>query len=82
MRAPTTLCKNDKIPDMTSSDSTPGQLRAIAELRWRMFVNGLRSRRGKVELASRIIVTSAFAFGGLGSFRLRDRTLLVFRVAR
>lgn len=44
------------------------QLTAIAELRWRMFVNGLRSRRGKMELASRIIVTSAFALGGLGGF--------------
>src|SRR5579862_3463675 len=44
-----------------------GQLTAIAYLRWRMFVNGLRSRRGKLELVSRIIVTLAFAFGGLGS---------------
>lgn len=45
-----------------------GQLTAIAELRWRMFVNGLRSKRGKMELLSRIIVTAAFAFGGLGGF--------------
>ena len=44
------------------------QLTAIAELRWRMFVNGLRSKRGKMELVSRIIVTAAFALGGLGSF--------------
>jgi ABC-2 type transport system permease protein len=44
------------------------QLAAVAHLRWRMFVNGLRSRRGKLELVSRIIVTSAFAFGGLGGF--------------
>jgi ABC-2 type transport system permease protein len=44
------------------------QLSAIAELRWRMFVNGLRSKRGKMELASRIIVTLAFALGGLGGF--------------
>jgi ABC-2 type transport system permease protein len=42
------------------------QLTAIAYLRWRMFVNGLRSRRGKLELVSRIIVTLAFAVGGLG----------------
>ena len=33
-----------------------------------MFVNGLRSKRGKMELFSRIIVTAAFAFGGLGGF--------------
>jgi ABC-2 type transport system permease protein len=44
------------------------QLIAIAALRWRMFVNGLRSKRGKMELVSRIIVTAAFALGGLGGF--------------
>ncbi len=44
------------------------QLTAIAELRWRMFVNRLRSKRGKMELVSRIIVTAAFSFGGFGGF--------------
>jgi ABC-2 type transport system permease protein len=44
------------------------QLSAIAELRWRMFVNRLRSKRGKMELASRIIVTAAFSLGGFGGF--------------
>lgn len=44
------------------------QLAAIAELRWRMFVNGLRSRRGKMELASCIIVSGAFVLGGVGGF--------------
>ncbi len=44
------------------------QLAAIAHLRWRMFLNGLRSRRGKAELVSRAIVTSAFAIGGFGGF--------------
>ena len=33
-----------------------------------MFVNGLRSKRGKMELASRIIVGSAFVVGGFGGF--------------
>jgi ABC-2 type transport system permease protein len=47
-----------------------GQLTAIADLRWRMFVNGLRSKRGKMELASRIIVTTAFALAGVGGFTL------------
>src|ERR1035441_4418469 len=46
------------------------QLTAIAELRWRMFVNGLRSKRGKMELVSRILVTLAFSVGGLGGFSL------------
>jgi ABC-2 type transport system permease protein len=44
------------------------QLTAIADLRWRMFLNGLRSKRGKMELASRILVTFVFALGGLGGF--------------
>jgi ABC-2 type transport system permease protein len=52
----------------TSSLHRRDQVAAIAELRWRMFVNGLRSKRGKMELASRIMVTSAFAFGGLVGF--------------
>src|SRR5579872_2742095 len=46
----------------------PGQIPAIAQLRWRMFVNGLRTRRGKMELASRVFVTLAFAVAGLGGF--------------
>lgn len=44
------------------------QLAAVADLRWRMFMNGLRTRRGKMELASRTIVTSVFALGGIGGF--------------
>ncbi len=55
-------------PKMKHSDSIPGQIPAIAQLRWRMFVNGLRSRRGKMELISRVLVTSAFAIGGIGGF--------------
>jgi len=43
-----------------------GQLRAIAWLRWRLFVNALRSTRDKMELLSQIIVGVAFAIGGLG----------------
>ncbi len=53
---------------MSSTVPKRGQLTAIATLRWRMFVNGLRSKRGKMELASRILMTLAFALGGLGGF--------------
>src|ERR1035438_696051 len=53
---------------MTPPKNVSGQISAIATLRWRMFVNGLRSKRGKMELASRIIVTAAFALGGFGGF--------------
>jgi ABC-2 type transport system permease protein len=47
--------------------SVGSQLSAIAELRWRMFVNRLRTRRGKVELVSRFFVTSVFTVFGLGA---------------
>ena len=43
-----------------------GQLTAIAWLRWRLFVNSLRSSRGVLELISRIVISFAFAVGGLG----------------
>jgi len=42
------------------------QLAAIAELRWRLFANALRTRRGKLELVSRVLISFAFAIGGLG----------------
>jgi ABC-2 type transport system permease protein len=45
---------------------TRAQLAAIAGVRWQMFVNSLRSTRGKMELVSRIMVGFAFAIGGLG----------------
>ncbi len=45
---------------------TRTQLAAIANLRWRLFVNSLRTKRGKTELVSRIIISLAFALGGLG----------------
>lgn len=57
-----------KRPKMSLGYSVSTQLKAIAELRWRMFVNGLRSRRGKTEFASRMVVSSVFAVGGLGGF--------------
>jgi len=46
------------------------QLTAIADLRWRMFLNGLRSQRGKTELASRIVVTAAFTLAGIVGFTI------------
>jgi len=46
--------------------NTRQQLAAVAELRWRLFVNALRTTRGKVELLSQILVGIAFTLGGLG----------------
>jgi ABC-2 type transport system permease protein len=54
--------------EMGSPDGLISQLTAVAQLRWRMFLNGLRTRRGKMELASGVIVTAASALGGLGAF--------------
>jgi len=42
------------------------QLTAIAWLRWRLFVNALRTTRGQMELLSHIFISLAFALGGLG----------------
>ena len=53
---------------MTSPIGVRGQVTAIVNLRWHMFVNGLRTRRGKMELVSRIFIILAFALGGFGSF--------------
>lgn len=42
------------------------QMAAVAELRWRIFVNSLRTVRGRLELASRIFISLAFVGGGIG----------------
>ena len=55
---------------------TADQLRLIAELRWRLFVNSLRSRGGKADLAGRAVAgvfigTGALVMGvllGIGSW--------------
>jgi ABC-2 type transport system permease protein len=49
-----------------SAGQERAQMVAIAWLRWRLFVNALRSSRGQLELVSRILVSFAFAVGGLG----------------
>ena len=48
-----------------TSTQTRAQLSAIAMVRWRAFVYSLRTRRGSMELASRIFMGLFFAFGGL-----------------
>jgi len=53
---------------MTTSIDRHGQITAVADLRWRLFINSLRSKRGKMELASRLLITLFFAIGGLGGF--------------
>jgi ABC-2 type transport system permease protein len=53
---------------MTLPPSLSSQLKAIAEVRWRIFANRLRSRQGKTEFASRMVVTSVFTLGGVAGF--------------
>ena len=42
------------------------QFRAIARLRWQLFFNSVRSTRGTMELASRLIIGSIMTVGALG----------------
>ena len=53
---------------MAGVTSVPGkqeQLRLIGWLRWRLFVNSLRTQRGKVDLISRIILSVGIVFVAL-----------------
>jgi ABC-2 type transport system permease protein len=52
--------------ELSPTVANNGQFAAIAELRWRTFVNALRTTRGKLELLSRILIGFAFAIGGIG----------------
>jgi ABC-2 type transport system permease protein len=56
------------MPHEMTRPEVSNQLTAVADLRWRMFLNGLRSRRGKMELASRLVITLVFVVGGIGGF--------------
>jgi ABC-2 type transport system permease protein len=42
------------------------QLEAIARVRWQIFVHSLRSKRGALELFSRIVIGAVITAGGLG----------------
>jgi ABC-2 type transport system permease protein len=48
------------------SASARAQYAAMAALRWHMFVNGLRSKRGAFELGARTVSFVLYAFMGLG----------------
>ena len=50
---------------MTDSSATPQPLN-IAWLRWRLFVNALRTTRGQLEFISRIFVGFLFSVIALG----------------
>ncbi|HET9409702.1 MAG TPA: hypothetical protein VFO39_20870 [Candidatus Sulfotelmatobacter sp.] len=50
---------------MSSPTNPLRQLITVGYLRWRMFVNGLRTRRGKTEMVARSVVGFAFGVGAL-----------------
>jgi ABC-2 type transport system permease protein len=43
-----------------------GQFAAIARVRWQLFVNSLRTIRGRLEMASRVMIGLWFFMGGVG----------------
>ncbi len=51
---------------VNGSPEMRGQFAAIAELRWNMFRHSLRTRRGKAELVSHILIGAFFFIFGLG----------------
>ena len=64
--------------ELNSASRQSGQLSAVPWLRWRLFVNALRTSRGVLELISRIIISFAFAVGGLGGGFLMAAMTSVF----
>jgi hypothetical protein len=43
------------------------QMAAVAELRWRLFINSLRTFHGRLKLASRIFLGIVFMAGGVAA---------------
>jgi len=54
------------VAELTFAPSVRDQLAAIARVRWQLFVNSLRTLRGRLELVSHIFITLGFAIGGIG----------------
>ena len=52
--------------ELTAAPSVREQLTVIARVRWQLFVNSLRTLRGRLELVSHIFITLGFAMGGIG----------------
>jgi ABC-2 type transport system permease protein len=58
--------------------SRRSQLTAIAWLRWRLFLNALRSTRGQLELLTQVFISLAFAGGGFGGAALMGTGAYIF----
>ncbi|HXW55361.1 MAG TPA: hypothetical protein VEJ67_06410 [Candidatus Cybelea sp.] len=51
---------------LIASTEARGQFAAIALVRWQLFVNSLRTIRGRLEMVSRVMISLWLALGGLG----------------
>jgi len=51
---------------MIFSGATRGQFAAIARLRWCIFINSLRTLRGRLEMVSKVFFTFGFSVMGIG----------------
>jgi len=51
---------------IAASNDSRAQLVAIASVRWQIFLHSLRSKRGAVELFSRVVIGAVITGGGLG----------------
>jgi ABC-2 type transport system permease protein len=49
-----------------NSSVARGQFAAIAQVRWQLFINSLRTMRGRLEMVSRVLIGFGFTMGGLG----------------
>ena len=52
--------------ELTVAPGVREQLAAVARVRWQLFVNSLRTLRGRMELVSHIFITLGFVAGGIG----------------
>ena len=67
---------------LAASSQSRGQLAAIASVRWQIFLHSLRSKRGALELFSRIVIGAVITGGGLGGADPSGWTRLVFRLTK
>jgi ABC-2 type transport system permease protein len=54
------------VAGLSISPEASGQFAAIAQVRWQLFVNSLRTISGRMELVSRVFIGLGFAAAGLG----------------
>ena len=52
--------------ELTLAPDIRAQLAAVARVRWQLFVNSLRTIRGRLEFVSHIFISLGFAIGGIG----------------